>query len=340
MPRFTYLSTLFMLSAALAPACTYPKVLGEAPLEGDTSSGTDTSSPGTDTAMPSTDGDPPGACGNPAFTCSQPVDCEQWDCGALASPFDADGCLRPTCTDSPCAADEICYSVEQPSECPVGVVACGDDPQTGECVCELSDACTTKHCIPADEGPPVECPAITDEAACLAAGCSEFAAGVPLYRLDEGQQCILDEIVPACLWFPGDSWGGPDAPGTFYDKATGRATQFGTDWVVPPHGWGDCDDPDAPPVCACVGQCIDLQAEGDHLLAIDKPCNDVSDCVLADAICYAGDTCGSVGVHKDNIDAWNALHAQLETSSCCDGAAACGSDLACENNRCVAVFPP
>ncbi|WP_434427823.1 hypothetical protein [Nannocystis pusilla] len=337
--RFSYHSALLMLSAALAqPSCTYPQVLGDAPPGSDTSGSTDTSgSPGTGTLDPPTGGEP-GVCDNPAFTCSQPIDCEQWDCGALASPFDAGGCLRPSCSDSPCAADELCYSVEQPGECPAEIVGCGDDPEAGACVCEFSDACTTRHCIPADEGPPVECPPLTDKDACLAAGCSEFYT-LTYWRIDAGE-CVIDQQAgPACVWFPTDTWGGSASPGPFYEKATGRAVEFQTIWDVPPHGWGDCTDPDAPPACACIGQCESLQQQAAAFLDADKPCVDASDCAFADAICFQGNTCGNVGVHKDNLDAWNTLHGQLGTDSCCSGANACGADLACENNRCVAVFP-
>src|SRR5262249_37294303 len=146
------------------------------------------------------------------------------------------------------------------------------------------------------------------------------------------------DTAPTCLWFPGDAWGGADSPAPFYEKATGLVVYFGTDWLVPPHGWGDCDDPDAPPPCDCVGMCSDLPAQADLFREQDKPCNDVSDCANAEAICYYRDTCGNVGVHKDNLDAWNALHAQLDASDCCDGAALCAAGVTCENNRCVTKF--
>ncbi|WAS99214.1 hypothetical protein [Nannocystis punicea] len=334
LPRFAYLSAHVLLCAALAQACTYPKVLGDAPPDGESSSGTDS----TGAPTPSTGDEPPGlVCDNPNYTCETPWNCDSVECGAPGSPFDADGCLRKTCTDSPCDADEICYSVEQASECSVEISGCTYDPQTDVCACEYTDACTTRHCIPADEGPPVECPQITDETACLAAGCSEFHT-LTYWRLDENNQCVIDDEAPTCLWFPGDAWGGAESPAPFYEKATGRVVYFGTDWLVPPHGWGDCDDPDAPPACECVGMCSDLQAQADLFREQDKPCNDDSDCANAEAICYYRDTCGSLGVHKDNLDAWNALHAQLDASNCCDGAALCAAGVICENNRCVAKF--
>lgn len=357
LPRFAYLSPLFAISAALAlSACTYPKVLGDGQLDedtdtlatSDTSGGPGTTGdPNTTTGTTSTtgnepsttDGDPPGVCDNPAYGCSQPPDCAEWNCGASASPFDADGCLRQDCLDSPCGADEICYHVEdKDASCDVRLTGCSEDPQNNVCTCEVTDDCYAAHCIPADEGPPVECPLIKEEAACLAADCNQFAM-IQLHRLDENQQCVLDEVFPACLWFPANYVGGADAPGYYYEKATGRAGEHPAQWIDVPAGWGSCSDPDAPPACACVDQCIDFQAQADSMLEQDKPCNDVSDCVLAEAMCYQSDTCGNVGVHKDTLADWDALHTHIQSTGCCDGAAPCGATLACENNRCVAVFP-
>lgn len=76
------------------------------------------------------------------------------------------------------------------------------------------------------------------------------------------------------------------------------------------------------------------------MLAEDKPCEDDSDCALAEAICFNADTCGNVGVHKDNLAAWDTLHAELESLGCCDGAAACAAGVACVDNRWVAALNP
>ncbi|MBZ5709113.1 hypothetical protein [Nannocystis pusilla] len=334
LPRFTYssLRLLFVPAALALSACPFPKVLGDGPAAADTD--TDTSS-GT---MPTTGDEPPRVCDNPAYACSQPPDCEYWKCGALGSPFDADGCLRQNCEDTPCAADEICYGVGNTNDCPIGPEGCTEDPQTATCTCELASNCSTGHCIPADEGPPVECPLITDEAECKAE-CSEWYPGIGFWRVDENDECVQDEAAPRCLWFPGDAWGGTATPGSFYEKATGLATMFGTDWFVPPHGWGDCGDADAPPACKCVGFCSQQQGFVAEVLENDLPCDDVSDCVLADAVCFSENTCGSVGVHKDNVDTWNGAHSDLQALGCCEGADPCGATLACEDQRCVALFP-
>lgn len=322
---------LFTLTAALAlAACAFPKVVGDSPLD---TTGT-TGAPGTTTEAIVTDGPPPG-CANPAFTCSQPIDCEQWRCGALDSPFDAAGCLRPSCADAPCGASEVCYSVEQSNDCIIDVTACAD--VDGACSCELDDDCFGRFCVPADEGPPALCPTLTDKDACLAAGCSEFTTVTPATIVDGA--CVYGEAIPACLWFPGDVWGGNATPGSFYKQDTGEAVQFATDWLVPPHGWGDCGAPGAPPSCACFGLCAGLQQQAAELLEADKPCADVSDCVLASAECYDHNVCGSVGVHKDSASAWSDLHGDLQSFECCAGADPCGGSLACEDQRCVVVFP-
>lgn len=321
--------TFLMFSTALAlPACAFPKVLGDNPLDSSTgTTGGTTSEPGV------TDG-PPGVCDNPAFTCSEPLDCEAQRCGAIDSPFDASGCLRPSCADAPCGAGELCYSVEQ-SSCTANVVSCAD--ADGACSCQLGDGCTARFCIPADEGPPVECAQITDEAACLAAGCSEFTTIVRTTLVDG--ECVSGEVTPLCMWFPGDAWGGTATPGAFYEIASGAATQFATDWIDPPHGWAHCGAPGSPPACSCFSMCNQLQGQAADFLAEDKPCADVSDCVLADAICFEGNTCGSVGVHKDNQADWAGVNANLESFGCCAGADPCGGTLACENQRCVVTFP-
>jgi len=320
------------LSALLAltlSGCAFPKVVGDSPL--DESTGTTAIATATEPVLT---GGPAPVCDNPAFTCSQPMDCENRGCGKPGSLYDADGCLRRSCEDTPCGADEICFTLEPTGDCNGDVVACAD--VDGVCSCELGD-CITRHCIRADEGPPVECPGITDEAACLAADCSEFTTIVTA-TIVEGA-CVFGEPQPLCMWFPGQAWGGTATPGSFYNKATGEATSFPTDWFEPPYGWGDCGDADAPPACACFNVCTNLQGDAADFLDADKPCADVSDCVLADALCFEGNVCGSVGVHKDSQSDWQGMQADLEAQGCCSGADPCGASVACQEQRCVAVFP-
>lgn len=323
---FAYRSLPMFFALVLAPsACVFPKVVGGNPQD-ETGGGTETSG-GMATDSLTTDGSPLVCDDNPDLACTKPFDCEQWNCGAVDSPLDASGCLRPAC---PCGPDEICYGNSHSGACP-DVATCAD--QGDVCGCQAIDCVGGGYCIPADEGPPVECAKITDKDACLAAGCSEFTTVV--YASVENDVCVASEVTPLCMWFPGDAWGGNATPGYFYEIATGRAAGFGTDWFTPPYGWAHCT-PDVP-ACGCVGMCVDLNQEADDLLAADKPCVDVSDCALAAAECYDADVCGSVAVHKDTLPAWEQLHSDLMFYECCDGADACVGTLACENQRCVVV---
>ena len=320
---------MLLIPALLLAGCVLPKVLGDSP--GDESS---SGSGGSEGSGEPTSGGPAVVCANPAFTCSVPVDCAVWGCGELGSPFDADGCLRPSCVDQPCAADEICYSVGVGSCGEIDVIGCSD--VEGVCACEYSPRCGGNRCIPADEGPPVLCAEIKEKAACEAE-CSEFTTIAPWSIVDG--ECVQGPSEPLCMWFPGDAWGGPAAPGAFYEKATGRAEFFSTDWVDPPHGWGDCGDPEAPPACTCIGQCAQAQMEGHGFLESDLPCEDASDCVLVDAVCFEGNKCGSVAVNVASAESWGNIEGNLEGLGCCAGADPCGATAACEGQRCVAQFP-
>lgn len=330
---------LLLVPALLLPGCTLPKVLGDSPEEssGGTAegSGEGTAEGTADGSGGPTSGGPSGTCDNPAFTCSVPVDCEVWKCGELGSPFDASGCLRPSCVEDACGADEICYSVGEGDCGALDVIGCSD--VEGACACEFSPSCGGAHCIPADEGPPVECAGIQEKAACEAADCSEFTSVAP-WSVVEGE-CVQGPSEPLCMWFPGDAWGGTATPGAFYERATGRANYFSIDWIVPPHGWGSCGDADAPPACACIGSCALAQKEGDDLLKNDPPCEDASDCVLVDALCYEGNKCGSVAVNVVNEENWSIVEENLQFLGCCAGADPCGATAACEDQRCVAKFP-
>ena len=184
--------------------------------------------------------------GNPQHTCTVPIDCVERNCGALGSPFDADGCLRPSCDDAPCGADEVCWADED-AGCASTVTACADNE--GMCACVVNDDCGGHYCYPAGEAPPAQCGEITDEAACLAAGCSSFETASTLTR--DGDQCICGEPLPACLWFLGDITG-DDAPAPFYNLNSLQVVVFSTAWNNPPHTWAPCvGEPGEPPACTC-----------------------------------------------------------------------------------------
>lgn len=215
-----------------------------------TSGTTGTSADTVATSSPATGdstGDPPGPlCSNPKHTCTIPIDCEAQNCGALHSPFDADGCLRRGCEDEPCGPGEVCYQ-NMGGGCFPQVTDCFDD--RGTCTCTINDDCGGKYCYPEGEAPPAQCDAFTDEAACLAAGCSAFETVSTLTR--EGDECVCGEPLPACLWFFG-AISGDDAPAPFYNQNSQQVVVFSTSWDEPPQGWAPCvGDPSEPAACSC-----------------------------------------------------------------------------------------
>jgi len=253
----------------LLSACTLPQVLGDNPgsdssgptSEPTGSTGIDPSGPASSsdasttaassaatseaTSEATTDGDP--LCpGNPKHTCTTAIDCEQHECGALGSPFDADGCLRRSCDDAPCGPDEVCWA-DNSAGCAATVTACADSE--GVCACTVDDACGGRYCYPAGDAPPAQCEEITDKDLCLASGCSSFDDASTLSRVDD--ECVCGDPLPACLWFP-DGPAGDDAPAPFYNLSSLQVVVFHTAWDQPPHDWAPCvGAPDEPPACSC-----------------------------------------------------------------------------------------
>jgi len=189
----------------------------------------------------------PVLCNNPAHMCTIPVDCEEKNCGALGSPFDADGCLRRSCDDGVCGPGEVCYVHDVGAGCSPTVEECfdGDDA----CVCNLKDDCGGHYCYPEGEAPPTDCHSITDKSTCLESGCSEWKEATTVSVVN--QVCTCGAAVPACLWFPGVP-GSVDEPGLFYDVSTHQVVVFPQAWLDAPLGWAPCTgSPSEPAACAC-----------------------------------------------------------------------------------------
>ncbi|MDC0672360.1 hypothetical protein [Nannocystis radixulma] len=195
-----------------------------------------------------TTGDP-GTCSNPAHMCTIPVDCEEENCGALGSPFDADGCLRRSCDTAPCGPGEVCYVHDVGGGCSPTVEQCIDID--GTCGCNLGDDdCGGHYCYPAGEAPPAQCHALTDQTTCLESGCSEWRE-VPAVSIVD-QACTCGATVPACLWFPGVPGAVGEDPGFYYDLSTHQVVRFTLTWADPPLGWAPCTgSPSEPAACAC-----------------------------------------------------------------------------------------
>ncbi len=86
----------------------------------------------------------------PGFNCDGPVNCDQgYQCGELSSPFDADGCLRPSCeSDEDCQAGDRCYIGYEFDDCLSSEVFCGQEGDM--CECGSSDDCGGAFCVPED----------------------------------------------------------------------------------------------------------------------------------------------------------------------------------------------
>jgi len=82
------------------------------------------------------------------FNCLGPVNCEDgFQCGDLSSPFDSDGCLRPSCnSDEDCAEGDRCYIGQDFGDCLSSNVFC--DQEGDMCLCGSSDDCGGAFCVP------------------------------------------------------------------------------------------------------------------------------------------------------------------------------------------------
>ena len=96
-----------------------------------------------------------------------------------------------------------------------------------------------------ETGEALECFGLPDEAACLAAGCTEFHT-----VLQVSDACACTQNVPACLQFTGGI-GGAASPDYFWHEATGTVVMFDTSWIELPVGWRRCTDAGAPAACGC-----------------------------------------------------------------------------------------
>ena len=248
------ISTL-LLSLAL-PACVLDKDLGDTPP--DTASDS-TSAPSTGESAGSTDptatGDGPLCPGADNFSCTVPFNCIDFPCGGLQDLFDADGCPRQRCALDPCPAGQVCYDTGAWGTCNASSTFC--EELDGSCSCSQTLDChAVSYCVPAEIGPPADCFAISDAAACLAAGCSEASTVTPVTVVGDTCECGEPEV--ACLWFTQEEWGSQASPGSFYEIASGRVVVFPGSWIEVPQGWSSCDKGEAPAACACAETCAGL----------------------------------------------------------------------------------
>lgn len=195
------------------------------------------------------------------FTCAFPTDCEVQSCDDLHGPFDAEGCPKVPCDDGACGEGEVCY---RPGDWFLGCsgTLIGSKNNIDICDYKFTNGCDGgNYCVPEEVAPPATCPMFTDEASCLAAGCSEFTTVRPVLYDEATDTCSCGEPRSECLWFlPG--WLQQTAPGPFYRHGLLETVAFSISWEDNPYGWikctGDPAEPDGCLQCAefAVANCI------------------------------------------------------------------------------------
>lgn len=196
---------------------------------------------------------------SPEFSCSAPLPCTiEGSCGAFGSFADADGCPRPRCSENtPCDDGLVCVRLGDIGSCSSSQTFC-EDNELGECTCGGTDDCNAdvSFCMPPAEAFPEACGILTDEASCLAAGCTAWVeTASPEWN---GDACLCESVGGTCVWFPD---GEPEHAGDqIYLTAFEETPRFFFDaWVTPPFGWITCADGiegveecqcnDSPPLC-------------------------------------------------------------------------------------------
>lgn len=101
----------------------------------------------------SSTGAPP-RCGGAPGNCATYSPCEM--CGELMSVFDAEGCIRPSCTRDMDCGMQRCFIPSDFDICSSSLGECEDDPVTMTCNCAFANDCTMGGwCVPTDVYPPL-----------------------------------------------------------------------------------------------------------------------------------------------------------------------------------------
>lgn len=254
----TLLCSSSLLALIAAFGCEVDQKLGDL----DDASATASDSSATDTVDPPTSsdedtGDPVFSCpDNPDYTCTVPVDCEnEYDCGGPLSEADAEGCLRPRCDAGECPDGYSCVRLGDWGSCAASSWGC--EAEGDQCSCGGTADCSedVSICVQDEVAPPAACNTFTDEASCLAAGCSAFLLA-PRVEFDEAAgtcSCAEAEPVPTCLWFPGGNQGADDVitPYVAYGVEGREMRLLPATYEEPPLGWHVCSDIVDEPACTC-----------------------------------------------------------------------------------------
>ncbi len=236
----------------LATGCVVPKLVGDG-LETDGGGGTGSGGIETegvsDTEVLGTSGDEtegvPSMCeGNPNYQCEGPYDCGAFPCGSLNDWFDADGCIRSSCSDDgDCDADEVCFRPIDYGGCASSGLDCVQDGPV--CSCGADPDCGGRYCVAEDEIPGATCFEQTDEESCMNEGCTDYR---PVVEISETCECTIDRLT--CMFINGGVSGGP--ADYFWHEDTLTVAYFELDpQEALPYRWKRCTDADAPPACGC-----------------------------------------------------------------------------------------
>ena len=172
-----------------------------------------------------------------------PVDCMKQSCGELLSRHDAQGVRWKSCDAVTCCEPGFgCFRPFDWGGCVPSVWGCGF----------ATEDCGGAYCVPeALKPPPVACGG-TDEASCVASGCSFMMA--PWFA-KTGESCECGEA-PLCLWFS-EPVTSVEKPTAYYHSDGVNVRLLAQAWSAPPFGYKPCaGDPDAPAGCGCVDSCV------------------------------------------------------------------------------------
>ncbi len=203
-----------------------PSTTGEHASTGDSGTTTD----GADCGSPSWDQDCP------------PVDCNKYVCGTLFSRYDEQGLRRKSCNSTACCGPGFeCFRPYDWGGCVPSVWGCNS----------ATEDCGGSYCVPKELGPPPYACGGTDEASCLAAGCT-FVMAPYFYKSDT---CDCGPPMPLCLWFP-EAGPSVEKPTAYYPDSGNDPRLLPMEWSAPPFSWQPCaGDPDAPLSCSCADEC-------------------------------------------------------------------------------------
>jgi hypothetical protein len=249
----TLLCSASLLALAAATGCEVDKSLGDL----DDATATDTSGTGTSSDATAEETGTQAAClQHETFTCSAPLGCAFEQCGGPLAEVDAEGCLRPRCNGGQCPDGYSCVSLGDWGSCASSSWSCSEFE--GECGCGGTADCSegVAICVQDEEAPPAACNDFTDEASCLAAGCSAFVLA-PRAEVDVASgtcSCAAAEPAPTCLWFPSGNQGGDDVISAYvsFDQDDGGIRLLPARYDEDPLGWHACSDRYDEPLCACL----------------------------------------------------------------------------------------